>query len=155
MRVRTTGVKLVAVAAVFGAVALQATPIGEAREAFADAQSYLKQNDLRAAKVSLMNAVKADPAYTDALILQAKVALDLFDPLAAQSALERAVAAGVPQQRIAHLLGHGIVVPDGTRGYRSQPRNIIILQTQHLGDLARLKCHSLPEPHKVLGHGVK
>ena len=105
MRVRTTGVKLVAVAAVFGAVALQATPIGEAREAFADAQSYLKQNDLRAAKVSLMNAVKADPDYADALILQAKVALDLFDPLAAQSALERAVAAGVPQSRIAHLLG--------------------------------------------------
>ena len=52
-----------------------------------------------------MNAVKADPSYADALVLQAKVALDLFDPLTAQTALERAAAAGVPKSRTSHLLG--------------------------------------------------
>jgi cellulose synthase operon protein C len=92
-------------AALAAGAALHAAPNDEAREAFAEAQAHLKANDLRAAKVLLMNAVKADPGYAEALILQAKVALDLFDPLTAQSALERAKAAGVPKARIAHLLG--------------------------------------------------
>lgn len=93
-------------AALLAGVALQAAPNGEARDAFAEAQNYLKVNDLRAAKVALMNAVKADPKFADALILQAKVSLDLFDPLTAQSALERAVEIGVPKSRVAHFLAH-------------------------------------------------
>jgi len=87
-------------------MALHASPNREAREAFVEGRNYLERNDLRAAKISLMNAVKADPDFVDALILQASVALDLFDPLTAQTALERALAIGVPQSRIAHLLGH-------------------------------------------------
>ncbi len=84
---------------------LMAAPNHDARAAYAEAQDYLKQNDLRAARVALMNAVKADPQWTDALVAQAKVSLELFDPLTAQSALERAVAAGLPQAKVQHLLG--------------------------------------------------
>jgi tetratricopeptide (TPR) repeat protein len=88
--------------------ALQATPHDRAREAYEEAQTHLKQNDLRSAKVALMNAVTADPKWPDALIAQAQVSLDLFDPLTAQSALERAVAAGVPKSKVAHLLGQAL-----------------------------------------------
>jgi cellulose synthase operon protein C len=84
---------------------LMAAPNEDARDAYAEARDYLKQNDLRAARVALMNAVKADPQWTGALVAQAKVSLDLFDPLTAQSALERAVAAGLPQAKVQHLLG--------------------------------------------------
>ncbi|MEP7348927.1 MAG: tetratricopeptide repeat protein [Sphingorhabdus sp.] len=85
--------------------ALQARPSDDAREAYAEAQDHLKKNDLRAARIALMNAVKADPKWSDVLIAQAQVSLDLFDSLAAQSALEKAVAAGVPKASVAHLLG--------------------------------------------------
>lgn len=106
---RFLGVTAAMLAAVLVAgVAVQAAPNRDARDAFAEAQSYLKSNDLRSAKVALMNAVKADPKFADALILQANVSLDLFDPLTAQSALERAVENGVPQSRVAHLLAHAM-----------------------------------------------
>ena len=105
-RRRITGAVPVVMAAVLAAsVALHAAPNSEARAAFAEARAHLKTNDLRAAKIELMNAIKADPGYIDALILQAKISLDLFDPLTAQSALEGAKAAGVSRGRIAHLLG--------------------------------------------------
>ena len=87
---------------------LHAAQDDDARAAYADAQGYLKQNDLRAARIALMNAVSADPQWTDALLAQAQVSLDLFDPLTAQSALERAVAAGLPQARVQHLLGQAL-----------------------------------------------
>ena len=105
-RARLNGILLTAVTVIFAAMALHASPNKAAREAFVEGRNYLDRDDLRAAKISLMNAVKADPDYVDALILQASVALALFDPLAAQTALERALAIGVPQARIAHLLGH-------------------------------------------------
>jgi cellulose synthase operon protein C len=60
---------------------------------------------LRAARVALLNAVKADPKSRDALIAQAEVSLALFDAPAAQAALERALSVGVPKSQIAHLLG--------------------------------------------------
>ncbi len=104
-RVRTAIVLLIALTIISSRFALHAAPGSDARAAYAEAQEHLKQNDLRAARVALMNAVKADPKWTDALVLQAQVSLDLFDPLTAQSALERAVASGLPQARVQHLFG--------------------------------------------------
>lgn len=81
------------------------SPEADAKSAFAEAQQYLKTGDLRAARVALLNAVKADPKSRDALIAQAEVSLRLFDAESAQAALERAMAVGVPKAQLAHLLG--------------------------------------------------
>jgi cellulose synthase operon protein C len=77
-----------------------------AQDSFAEAQSLLQQRDCRAARIELMNAVKVDPKMTEALIAQAVVSLELFDPVTAQSALEKAIANGTSKAAIAHLLGH-------------------------------------------------
>jgi tetratricopeptide (TPR) repeat protein len=78
---------------------------GDAGAAYGEAQHYLKNGDLRAARVALMNAVKADPKSPEALTALAEVSLALFDAAAAQTALENALAVGVPKPQIAHLLG--------------------------------------------------
>jgi cellulose synthase operon protein C len=75
---------------------------------FAEAQQYLKAGDLRAARLALVNAVKANPKSGEAHIALAKVSLDLFDAPAAKSALERAATAGVPEAEIAHLTAHAL-----------------------------------------------
>jgi cellulose synthase operon protein C len=95
-------------ACVGGYFALRAAPNSDARDAYDEAQTYLKQHDLRSARVALLNAVKAEPKWTDALVGHAKVSLDLFDPVSAQASLERAVAAGLPQEKVAHLLGQAL-----------------------------------------------
>lgn len=77
-------------------------------EDFAEAQQYLKTGDLRSARVALMNAVKANPTSAEAHIALAKVSLELLDAPAAQSALERAITAGVRETDVAHLQGHSL-----------------------------------------------
>lgn len=88
-----------------GAFLFAGSPGADAKAAYAEAQQHLKTGDLRAARVALLNAVKADPKSRDALIAQAEVLLALFDGPAAQATLERALAVGVPKAQIAHLLG--------------------------------------------------
>ena len=87
------------------AFVLRADPEADAAESYADAQGKLKTGDLRGARVALMNAIKAEPTSRDALIAQAEVSLALFDAPAAQAALERGLAVGVPKAKIAHLFG--------------------------------------------------
>lgn len=98
---RTTFIRLFILASVLwaGGSAVRFTSAAsantDARSSFQEAQGFLEDNDLRAARKSLLNAVKADPRWTDALLAQARVSLDLFDPVAAQSAVEQALAAGL------------------------------------------------------------
>lgn len=73
---------------------------------YQEAQQYIKLGDLRAARIALMNAVKQDPKFGQALLTQARVCLELFDAPAAQDALEKAQLAGVGKDQTAHLLGH-------------------------------------------------
>lgn len=89
-----------------GAFLFTGSPQAEAKSAFAEAQQLRQSGDLRAARVALLNAVKADPKSRLALIAQAEVSLALFDGQAAQSAIERALTANVPKAQVAHLLGH-------------------------------------------------
>lgn len=118
------------------ALMLRADPKADAAESYAEAQGKLKSGDLRAARVALMNAVKADPTSRSALIAQAEVSLALFDAPAAQAALERALAVGVPKGQIAHLLGQAFwmqgeldeaeetltnpAIPDANRAYAAR-----------------------------------
>jgi cellulose synthase operon protein C len=89
-----------------GAFLFSGSSQADATTAFAEAQQHLKTGDLRAARVALLNAAKANPTSRAALIAQAEVSLALFDAASAQAALERALAVGVPKTQIAHLLGH-------------------------------------------------
>lgn len=79
-----------------------------AAEAFAKAREYKEKNDLTAARIELMNAVRDDPRLVDALIMQAEVALDMFDGTTARTALENAVARGIDQLQVQHLIGHAL-----------------------------------------------
>ena len=78
---------------------------GDAEGAYAEAKEHIAQGDLRSARIELMNAVKARPRWGEAYMTQAEVALALFDAKNAQIALDRALASGVKQPAIAHLLG--------------------------------------------------
>jgi cellulose synthase operon protein C len=79
-----------------------------AASAFAKAREFRERNELTAARIELMNAVRDDPRLVDALIMQSEVALDLFDGTTARIALEKAVEQGVDQLQVQHLLGHAL-----------------------------------------------
>lgn len=78
----------------------------DARYQYAEAGRYRAQGDLRAARVALMNAVKAEPDWGDAHVALGQVALDLFDGVTARAELERASRLGVKPDAIMHLMGH-------------------------------------------------
>ncbi len=73
-----------------------------------EARQYFVEGDFRAARLEVVNAIRDNPKSADALILQAKIALALFDGATAQTALERAVKLGQPKSDLAHLLGHAM-----------------------------------------------
>ncbi len=79
-----------------------------ANSAYARAQQYRQAHDLNAARIELLNAVKASPQWSPALIAQAEVALEMFDGETAKAALEKAVRAGTKQANLLHLLGHAL-----------------------------------------------
>ncbi len=80
----------------------------DAREAFAKAQEYRSQGDVRSARIELMNAIKADPEWIDARVLQAEVLLKLFDGIGAQAELDRGLALGLNPADVRHLYGHAL-----------------------------------------------
>lgn len=78
----------------------------DALEALAKAQEYQSTGDVRSARIELMNAIKADPQWIDARILQAEILLELFDGIGAQAELERAFDLGLDPSEVRHLYGH-------------------------------------------------
>ena len=120
----------------------------------AEAQVYLEQGDLRAARVALMNATKADPQDVQALLLQARVSLDLFDPSAALISLNRARALGASKATTAHLWAHAhwlegdldaaeaalqnIEIPDSNQAYALRIAARIAMDR---GDLAKAQAY--------------
>ncbi len=80
----------------------------DAREAFARAQEHRSRGDVRSARIELMNAIKADPQWIDARILQAEMLLKLFDGIGAEAELERAFSLGLDPSEVRHLYGHAL-----------------------------------------------
>jgi len=80
----------------------------DAREAFAKAQNYRAQGDNRSARIELLNAIKSDPQWIDARILQAEVLLKLSDGIGAQAELDKAIQLGSELSRTRHLYGHSL-----------------------------------------------
>jgi tetratricopeptide (TPR) repeat protein len=67
---------------------------GAARAAMARAETFRAQGDNRAARIELMNAIKAAPRDTAPRIAQARVHLALFDAAGAEGELTRALELG-------------------------------------------------------------
>ncbi|WP_439469310.1 tetratricopeptide repeat protein [Blastomonas fulva] len=87
---------LVACALMLGgpATRLLAEDLGAARQAMARAKEYRARGDNRAARIELMNAIKAAPRLPAARIAQARVFLSLFDAAGAEAELGRAIELG-------------------------------------------------------------
>ncbi|MFC4292263.1 tetratricopeptide repeat protein [Sphingorhabdus arenilitoris] len=101
---------LIALALLFaiGSVLFREQGQAAAEAAYARAEEYYEAKDYRAARIELMNAVKASPNWTPGLIAQANVSLEIFDGQTAKIALEQAVGAGAEQISLQHLLGHAL-----------------------------------------------
>ncbi len=81
-------------------------PDSDAKAAYDRAIAFRASLDYRSARVELMNATAQDGRWGQAFVAQAEVALELFDPVAARAALDKATSLGVPEAETAHLLGH-------------------------------------------------
>lgn len=102
-----SGLRGVLVAALLTGLAHAAID-ADAKEAFAAARDHIAQRDLRSAKVELLNAVAAEPAWIDARLKLAEVSLELFDPVTARVHIDKAIGLGAPAGRYSHLLGHAL-----------------------------------------------
>ncbi|MGB3723219.1 MAG: XrtA/PEP-CTERM system TPR-repeat protein PrsT, partial [Pacificimonas sp.] len=94
---------------------LAATPAladaeSESNEAYTAAFKSFYGGDYRTARIQLLNALKENPNNGLARVLQARVALELGGGVQAQTELERAVSAGVPEDKIRHLRAHALMI---------------------------------------------
>ncbi|WP_417622173.1 tetratricopeptide repeat protein [Parasphingorhabdus sp.] len=120
----------------------------DAREAFAKADQFRAHHDVRSARIELMNAIKADPDWVDARVAQAEVLLSLFDGIAAEAELDRAVQLGRERATLRHLYGHALSlqgkvqqardqlsaddIPLEHRGYAARMLGVVALQQGNL-----------------------
>tara|TARA_R110000824_G_scaffold6103_4_gene28094 strand:+ start:8906 stop:10909 length:2004 start_codon:yes stop_codon:yes gene_type:complete len=109
----------------------------DAREAFANAQKYRADRDIRSARIELMNAIKADPEWIDARVAQAEVLLGLYDGIAAEAEIDRAVSLGLDPAAVRHLYGHALALQGKLQKARDQLMADDI-PPQHQGYAARI-----------------
>lgn len=69
-----------------------------------------ESGDIRAARIELLRALQANPDNALARLLQARVMLELGSGVAAQTEIEKAIAAGVPRDKTRHLMAHALVL---------------------------------------------
>lgn len=106
----TAIVALVAVAAPSGAGAAPETRNTEARAAVNRALGFERAGDYRSARVEVLNAVRADPDWAAAHILQARVAIALNDAIGAGEAIEAAREAGADADSLRALAAHAAIL---------------------------------------------
>tara|TARA_R110002124_G_scaffold62936_4_gene171901 strand:+ start:644 stop:2647 length:2004 start_codon:yes stop_codon:yes gene_type:complete len=92
----------------------------DAREAFANAEKFRSNRDMRSARIELMNAIKSDPEWIDARVAQAEVLLSLRDGLGAEAELDRAIALGLDAAAVRHLYGHAYFLQGEVQKAREQ-----------------------------------
>lgn len=81
-----------------------------ARAAMARAAEYRARGDNRAARIELMNAIKAAPRLADARLAQARVFLALFDAEGAEAELDRALALGADRALVRAAMAEAMVL---------------------------------------------
>ncbi|TXC68676.1 hypothetical protein FSZ31_06740 [Sphingorhabdus soli] len=85
-------------------------PSAEARAAVNRALGYERSRDYRAARVEALNAVRADPAWSPAHIVQARVAIALGDAIAASEAIDAARESGADPASLRTLSAHAAIL---------------------------------------------
>jgi cellulose synthase operon protein C len=88
---------------------------GQSQGALARGIRSFGAGDIRTARVELMNAVKADPKNALALAVHARILIELGDGVGAKAQLNRAIALGMPHERIGHLFGHAALLSGDTK----------------------------------------
>lgn len=92
-----------------------AEPHTESMALFRDAYRTFKAGDLAAARVILLNAIKADPRNAIAHILQGRVYLGLKDGIAAEAEFARARDSGLSRDDTRHLMASAYMLQDRPR----------------------------------------
>lgn len=77
-----------------------------AQKSYQNALTFYREGDLPAARGAIIEAVNSPSATPAMRLLEAEIALGLFDGAGARGALNRAMTQGVPASHVAHLLGH-------------------------------------------------
>jgi cellulose synthase operon protein C len=89
---------------------------GDARAFLVEGIGRLYAGNARAARIDVLNALKADPDWAEPHAVQARVYLALGDGAAAEDELRRAIDLGLPQGRVAHLLAHARLMQGDAKG---------------------------------------
>ena len=92
----------------------------DAREAFDRAEQFRARQDVRSARIELMNAIKSDPEWIDARVAQAEVLLRLYDGIAAEAEIDRAGSLGLNPAAVRHLYGHALFLQGHPQKARDQ-----------------------------------
>lgn len=91
---------------------LLAEDLAGARAAMARAADYRAQGDHRAARIELMNAIKAAPRLKEARLAQARVYLALFDAEGAEAELRRALELGADRALVRAPMAEAMLLQD-------------------------------------------
>lgn len=92
----------------------------QARAAYSKAEEFYKSGDSRAARIELLNAIKADPKWIDARVAQAEVLLRLNDGIGAEAELKQAFDLGLKQALVRHYYGHALQLQGNFKRAREQ-----------------------------------
>lgn len=82
----------------------------DARAAYDRGAAALKRGDPRTARIELLNAVKAEPKWGSARLMQAQALLALRDGLGAEAEIARARALGVAMPFTRHLMAEALLL---------------------------------------------
>lgn len=88
----------------------QAAARQDARVALGAGAQRFFAGDPRAARIELLNAIKADPDWALAHALQGRIYLALGDGAAAEAELMRALTGGMKEAQLTHLLAHAYLL---------------------------------------------
>ncbi|MEO9469578.1 tetratricopeptide repeat protein [Parasphingorhabdus sp.] len=130
-------------------IAAQSTAVAsdgnaDARAALVRAQQHNAQGDPRSARIALMNAIKSDPLWIEARLLQSETLLRLGDGIGAQSELDRAIELGTASSSVRHLYGHALQLQGNLNKAKEQLQAVdiapdhIAYATRILGRVAML-----------------
>lgn len=117
----------------------------DARPMVQRALAALASNDPRAARVELMNAIRADPSWSAARIAQARVMLALGDGQSAQGELERARSLGAKPGVTRHLMAHALFLTGdyATALKEAQAKDVIPEQAAYAARIAACAYQAL------------
>lgn len=121
--------------------------------AFRRGAQLVVRGEARAARVELLNAIKADPSWAMPRAVMGSANLQLGDGLAGETELKRAIELGMPVKQVSHLLAHAwLLQGDPTRalelarpvaieprfeGYAARVRALSHSAENHYSDAAR------------------